>query len=62
MGCVAYENNTLPFLTNEDIYKCQHINQEIIERLNKYGINNKIKLYMVFYMVVLLKLMMVKSK
>lgn len=40
MGCVAYENNTLPFLTNDDIYKCQHINQEIIERLNKYGKTN----------------------
>lgn len=40
MGCVAYENNTLPFLNNEDIYKCQHINQEIIERLNKYGRKN----------------------
>lgn len=41
MGCVAYENNTLPFLTNEDIYKCQLINQGIIESLNNYGrINN----------------------
>lgn len=45
MGCVAYENNTLPFLNNEDIYKCQHINQEIIERLNKYGSNNNKNVY-----------------
>ena len=43
MGCIAYENNSLPFLDNEDIYKCQLINQEIINHLNKYGKSNENK-------------------
>ena len=43
MGCIIDNNNSLPFLNNEDISISQKINETVIEKCNKnfdkyYGI------------------------
>lgn len=38
MGCIIDKNNTLPFLTKEDIRVSEEINKKIIEELNKEGV------------------------
>jgi phosphoribosylamine--glycine ligase / phosphoribosylformylglycinamidine cyclo-ligase len=42
MGCLVMENGTLPFLNQNDIDKCQKINETIINNLNMDGKQNKL--------------------
>jgi len=39
MGCICYENNTLPFLVKDDINMAEQINESVIKKLNNYGID-----------------------
>jgi phosphoribosylamine--glycine ligase/phosphoribosylformylglycinamidine cyclo-ligase len=42
MGCISYNNHSLPFLTENDIKEAQAINQKIIEVLQKDVYNKKL--------------------
>ena len=42
MGCVIAENNTLPFLNDEDIETTKRINTKVIEKLNRLQKDNNL--------------------
>lgn len=44
MGCVIAENNTLPFLDEEDIEITKRINTTVIEKLNRLKEDNKLSI------------------
>lgn len=44
MGCLIDKDNTLPFLTSGDIYKCETINTRVINNLNALGKKHKKKI------------------